>query len=182
MKTKAKVKKNITDKKKISVEEEIPTEIETPIPQSSEISEDLENKFSGFNNTVSDFTPDTPDIPQIDGGDNPSNSQTPQTPHIPTAEEQMKIKMFLGFCSFLLVGFNTWLLNYLRKTKVPTDKMQLSETELASFEPYFSGEEVLKILNKIPGWMIGIAHFEYMMFTKHRQFVDEYKITPKKKK
>jgi len=170
-------KKELVDKQLTTADTEN-TVLEVPKveikDQKPEISEDLEKRFKDFDNSDSEFKPEqqesTP-LNMVTG--NPSK---PQEPRQPTAEELIKIQMFLGLCSYVLAGFNHFILNYLRKSKVPYDKLLLTDDEILQFVPYVSTEQIIVMLSKIPGWLIGFVHYEYMAFKKHSLYVDEYKI------
>ena len=171
-------------KKNRAVKENTPLEPKPKEVVKIEISPELEDRFKNFDSTSAEFEPEENEN-TFSEGEKRENAPHVNEPRIPTAEEQLKIKMFLGFCSFLLVGFNTFLLNFLRKSSVPFDKMILTDDELLQFTPYVSGEQMLNFLNKIPAWLIGIAHFEYLMFSKHSLHVQDYKkveTKPTKKK
>lgn len=166
-------------KKQLPIEKEtvITPEEKTISNTVSEISPELESRFNSFEKTVSEFPPESEFIAE---GEQRDSAPLVNEQQGPTIEEQAKVKMFLGLCSYFLVGFNTFLLNFLRKSNVPFDKLKLTEDEIAEFEPYVSGPEILKILSKVPAWLIGVVHFEYMMFTKHSMYVEEYKKENKK--
>ena len=96
--------------------------------------------------------------------------------------DKIKLKMFVGFMCFLLAGLNTFLLNKMRKTNVPFEKMQLTDEEVESVMPYMESPEVMEFINKIPTWLMAVVHLEYMFLAKHNDFKDAYQIIKAKPK
>lgn len=154
-------------------EEEIKAPHENSIKPSI-VDEDLDAKFREFEKTTSEFVPDSDDVVTPVSGE-------PQKDIKPTMEQTIKIKMVLGFACMLLSGLNTFLLNKIKKTKVPFDKMILSDEEQATLEPYLNSADVLNMIDKIPTWLLGILHIEYLFYTKHSIHSDEFKIIKEEK-
>lgn len=95
-----------------------------------------------------------------------------------TTEQKVKIKLFLGFACFLLSGFNTFLFNMVFKDKVALDEMLLSDTEKEELQEYLNTPEVIAFIEKIPPYVIAIAHIEYMFYLKYRSAVKKKKQNP----
>ncbi len=96
-------------------------------------------------------------------------------------ERKIKVRIFTGFVCFLLSGFSTFILNLVRGSKVPIDKMLLTDNEKLEIEVYMNSDEVLQFIDKLPTSVIGFVHISYMMFQKHSSLVSEYKIIKKEK-
>lgn len=140
------------------------------------VGDDIDSAFKDFEKTVSTFTPN--------GDDNSTEAgeQTTADNAAKEIERGIKVKMFTGFICFLLSGFNVFILNMIKKTKVPMDKMLLSESERVSIEPYMNSNEIIQFIDKMPTWLIGIIHIEYMFIQKHSAVSDEYKVIKKELK
>lgn len=150
------------------------TEIKLKEPIKVEnLTSDLESDFKDFEKSVAEFQPETEN-------ENNVSDITPQKVEV-TLEQKIKIKMFVGFCCFLLTGLNVFIFNKIRSTKVPYEKMILNSAEIESLTPYMESTEVLNFIDKLPTWLIGVLHVEYMYFQKHAEFVEEYKIIKPKK-
>lgn len=128
----------------------------------------LDENFADMEKFVSEFKPDE----QSQNQTSPNGSTQAQKP---TIEQQIKIRIFLGLCCYLISGLNTFLLNKIRKSQVPIDKMQFTEGEKESLLPYFNSPEILNFMDKIPASLMAVIHIEYIMFMKHSLHVDEYK-------
>lgn len=143
------------------------------IQQNTNADSDLDSDFEAMQKNISSFTPESDEQHEVE--QNPKDV-------VPTMEQQIKIKMFVGLMCYLLAGLNMILLNIIRKTKVPFDKMTLTDDERDSILPYLNSVEILQFIDKLPTWLIGVVHVETMFFMKHNTYVDEYKIIKEDKK
>lgn len=134
----------------------------------------LEAGYQEFLNTDSKFNPDDTGT-QIPGEEKKPGEVAPPI----SVEQQMKLRMFLGFMCFLLSAANTFIFNMLFKADVPVKEMLLDEDEQRQIEPYLNSPQILAFIDKLPGWVIAVAHVEYMMYDKFMDVKDQY---PKKQK
>ncbi len=147
-----------------TTETEVPQTVEsfetlgepTP-PQQNKEFDSIESEFSQMEKTVSNFSAD-------ESNDQPPEGEQSNTP---TPADLIKIRMFLGFACFVLAGLNTIILNWVNGTVVPMSEMKLKETEIDSLMIYLNNEEVLKIVNTVPTWAIGLCHLEFMFISKY---------------
>lgn len=145
--------------------------IQSEFEQQKNDSLNVEDAFREFETKKSGYVADDQVIPEVNKIVN----------GVPTFEQKMKVKMFAGFIFFLLVGVNVFILNKIKGTKVPSDKMQLTEDELETFSKYLESPEVIAMIDKLPAWLIGTMHFEMVMIQKHKDLADEYRpIVPAK--
>lgn len=169
-------------KKKVKEIEENLNEAETGEsfePQNIEPSEpdSLEERFKKFSEQSAEFKPEQP----TEG--TPIN---PEQVGEPLVEEsaiarQIKIKMFVGFSCFVLAGFGTWLLNMIKGTKVPVDKMYFTPAEKESLMPYMDDPRILEFIDKLPTWVIAAGHIGFMINSKHELYAKEFKVIKKSK-
>ncbi len=162
--------------------EALPNEVNEE-KKSNLIDNDLTADFNQFEKTVSDFTPEQKEVPTNNvsndsGGTTSSTTEKEEDPIV----KQLKLKMLVGLVCTVLVGVNNKLLNIIKGSNVPFKEMELDETEKESLIPYLDSPEILAFLDKIPAWLMGVIHFEYMMFQKHGDLSDEYSKKPKKNK
>ena len=137
-----------------------------PIPtQNDEAALDAE--YEAMQQTAAAFQPEEPDF------NNAPANVAKLTPL--TAAQKGEIRMYFGFACFILVGLNTFILNKISKTNVPTSAMDLDSNEIDSMMPYLENEKVLQLINKLPKELLAFLHFEFMMITKFRAVAPEYK-------
>lgn len=120
----------------------------------------LEDEFKEFEKATSEFKPEIKPVLNEQGEEIIAPELNPA--------DSFKIKMFLGFASFLLTGFNTFLFNMAFKGGVEVSEMQLNEREQASLEKYLHTPEIIAFLSKIPSWVWAVAHVEFMFYQKYR--------------
>lgn len=144
------------------------------------VSDDLEDEFAKFNNTVSDFKPEQP--PAKTDGTILAETETDTVPLEQDLGNQFKIKMFLGFGLFLVGGLNTWILNKFRGGDIAVEDMELSEPEKKSVSKYLYTPEFLAWLAKIPSWFWAILHIEFMYVQKYNFQMKLKKLKNKKEK
>ncbi len=151
---------------------------EEPTPvQALNAGETLEDQFREFESTDSTFDPENGLPPeQVDEAPPIPGNPAQVEPQL-TAEQKIKIKMFLGFVCFLLSAGNTFIFNLIFKSEVPLKEMLLDDEEKAQVEPYLNSPQILAFIDRLPGWIIGVAHIEYMMYEK---FADVKDLYPKK--
>lgn len=163
-------------------ENEIPENVEHEnITTNDSQNDSLEDRFEQFSKQTAEFTPEQPNegtvIPNEQVGGEVSESQEN------AVTRGIKIKMFVGFACFVLSGFGTWLLNMLKGTKVPLEKMYFTKEEKESLEPYMDDPKVLAFIDKLPTWLIAVGHVGILLNSKHEEFAKDYKIVkPKKEK
>lgn len=149
------------------------TNTETVSPEIKPEGESLESAFSEFEKGTSTFT-----VPKEDSGTTKSISPT-GTPESNALADQLKIKMFLGFACFMLAGFNMFIFNMLSKHKVEMSDMRLDEAEKEEVAIYLNSPEILELINKLPVWIIGVAHVEMMFYSKWEIGVERVKAEKK---
>lgn len=103
-------------------------------------------------------------------------------PVTPTPEQQLKIKLFAGFALYMIAGLNTFIFNKVSKTDVPLDEMLLEDSEEEALLPYLNSVEVLTWIDKLPIWVVGFLHMEYMFYIKFNSVKSDYKKIQQPKK
>lgn len=136
---------------------------------------DLEAEFSNMEKTSSEFDPENTEeqIPTDDKKDDKLNDF-----------EIARIRIFIGFACYFMSGFHTILFNKLRHFAVPSKEMQFGDDEKEALMVYLQNRQVLELIDKVPTWVIGLVHMEYIMITKYNAVCDNYKLpdpTPEKK-
>lgn len=132
---------------------------------------DLENAFAEFENSTSTFKPNQETIQQNSNQTSNSNSSTVNTDNsnVLSIADNFKLRLFLGFCCFLLAGFNTFLFNMFFKGNVSVSQMTLDEAEREELVPYLNTPRIIEFIRKIPAEFLAIAHIEMMFYTKYKQ-------------
>jgi len=150
------------------------TEILENVEQQKGDTDDLNEAFNEFEKTTSGFTPEQE--AEETTTEETTTGEAKTEPVELTFEQKTKLKMFVGFACFVLSGLNMFLLNKVRKSNVPFKKMILEEHERDSIMPYMESPEIIAFIDKLPTWLIAVAHIEYIYIQKHSEFSDEYKI------
>lgn len=150
-------------------------ETETPKQESS-----IDKNFADFEKTIATHEVES-NIQNSDTNISKVNVSKPSDPFNASISDMVKIKMFLGFACFLLSGLNMFLFNILSKTKVELSDMTLDADEKESIEPYLNDPRIVEMINKLPSWVIAVAHIEIIMYDKFTDGVKRIKAEEKKK-
>lgn len=154
------------------------------------IDSDLEKDLEAFRKRTSSFQPPVSTIPtekkeKLSEG---VGMEEPLLPSTNAVEDNMKIKMFLGFACYLLSGFATWIFNLIKKHEVEYSDMVLTELEKEQLKVYMNTPRIINFINKIPPEWIMFLHIGYIYNNKHESAVKrkiesgEIKIKIEKKK
>lgn len=171
----------------IKIEEKKPSQKQEPErinkpPEKKEVEtgaeDELNEAFKVFNEKTSKLKPDFSSASAT-----PQNSDSPSVSPDPVMTDfafEIKMKMFLGALCYVLSGLHVVLFNLLTKKQITFEDMQLNETEQASIRIYLNSPKVLELINKIPGWVWGIIHVEFIFLGKLKK-VTALKSVGKKK-
>ena len=172
-------KKQITEIKEeiLNRETEEPIKEQMEEPAQNNSSTPIENSFDKFIKTTSEFSPEE----ESEGTVIQNEEVKGEVKKELSFEEKAKVRIFLGFFLYVIEGVATMILNMVCNSKVPTDKMRLTDDEKLSIIPYLENEEFIKFLNKLPTWLIGSVHVGSMFMFKHNAIYKEYKLPPKRK-
>lgn len=176
MTTKTQKPKNVkTNKLKGENNEALPPELDGEVQQNT--GNDLDADFEAFDKKTSSFVPEQNNTSENTGSENTNTSGDPG--EMFDLGTTIKMRMLVGLCCMLLAGFNTFLFNKMKGTAVPFKEMELDEDERESLLPYLDDPRIIEFINKIPSWLIGLIHVEYMFYKKHSDVAVNY-IKPKK--
>lgn len=166
-------KKTVTTGDTVKIESSPPVDFSKAIPVDKNIPADLLTDFKAMEKNISTFQPDQP----ADQGTN--DLGTAKAEYVePTMAQAVKIRMFAGFFFYVLSGLETFLLNKIKRTAVPFDKMILDDDEQDSMLPYLQSPEIVDFIDKLPTWLIAVCHYQFMMFEKHSEYANEFKLPP----
>lgn len=134
----------------------------------------LEDAFAEFESESTEFSPP-------ESGEDTPNDGTELKDLKHEQSNLFKIQMFMNFASFLLVGFNTVVLNVIFKKDISTEEMAMNQRDKDAISPYLNSPEVIQMLSKIPSWVWGIVHVEWIFISKYRHAVKMKELNKKDK-
>lgn len=142
---------------------------------------ELDKAFDDFEKNDAEFTPDPK--PQEKENDIKIKFGEPEKIIDPNQHfiDDMKAKFFVGMFTYLLAGANTFLLNMIMGYEVPVEQMEMNEAEKISVSHYMKSPEIMAWLNKLPPWLIGIMHVEYIFIRKFNAVKKDFKKEKKEK-
>lgn len=152
----------------VTENEETTTETKEEVKQAFENEEKLEDEFAEFLNTSSEHSFE--------------NNETEKTQASEAAPEnnlsfadEFKVTMFIGFIFMFLDGIHAFAYQFVSKYKFDKKELAMDKEDKEALEMYFKTPRVAAILNKIPTEIIGLAHMEYIYFTKFQEMIENKK-------
>jgi hypothetical protein len=149
----------------VTENEETTTETKEEVKQAFENEEKLEDEFAEFLNTSSEHSFE--------------NNETEKTQASEAAPEnnlsfadEFKVTMFIGFIFMFLDGIHAFAYQFVSKYKFDKKELAMDKEDKEALEMYFKTPRVAAILNKIPTEIIGVAHMEYIYFTKFQEMIE----------
>lgn len=157
-----KIDEPVTEEKKVTEVKppEIKTETKTEAPPVVETKKDeIEDAFSNFMQSKTKHeAPVQEEKHELENDDIDIGTQ-------------FKTRLFVGLFFLVLDGFHAFLYSQLSKYKITKEEMEMNAKDQEALEMYFQSPKVVAFINKLPEWIIGIAHTEYIYWHKFKSIV-----------
>jgi hypothetical protein len=129
-------------------------------------------EFKLMQSKTAEFQPEGDEGGQSEDPKTEVKEQSKET--VLSVAQKAEIRLYFGFALFILTELNTFILNKLNKTVVPSDEMKLDANEINSLMPYIENEKTMMIINKLPKELLFFLQMEFMYITKFRIIAKDY--------